>query len=238
MKPVRFGLSRLKRFAGCSSMPIGLGLLLAFTSGNWFIQATIAPLVAQAYTSRTEVTLDLQPNEPYDVLLRRAEAVARAATQRSFDRDILITDVAITILAQSQTAIVPILSVNATRAQWRSRPDSRSWATYYTSSKLLLGFDGTQPSPAAAPAPSFSPTPAQPSSIPGQTVPNASPVPPRSPGITPPSQPADAPPAPTPVPSSPSEQTPVPPDSETPATQPGIGPIIPDRIPTPADIGK
>ncbi len=112
----------------------------------------IVPAAVQAYTSRVEVSLDVQPGESYDALIRRAEVVARAAAQRSFDRDILITDVLIMVTAQNEASVAPILTLEATRTQWRSIPDAHRWATYYRSSKSLLGLDGAPSSTVTAPA--------------------------------------------------------------------------------------
>ncbi|MBW4520263.1 MAG: hypothetical protein KME16_11260 [Scytolyngbya sp. HA4215-MV1] len=47
--------------------------------------AAIAPLVAQAHTARMTLMLEYHFDETYETPLRRAEAIARAAAQRSFD---------------------------------------------------------------------------------------------------------------------------------------------------------
>lgn len=119
-----------------------LAALLCLTGGGLVGQSVFSPPV-QAYTSRVDVVLDVLPEETYETLLRRAEAVARAATQRSFDRDILVTDVSVVITAQNRSSIVPILTLTATRSQWQGRPDPRNWATYYTSARGLLGLTAT-----------------------------------------------------------------------------------------------
>lgn len=123
----------LKRQALVANLAVLLGL-----AGSLLVAETIAPPAVHAYTGTVNVTIDVQPSETYDTLVRRAEAIARAATQRSFDRDILITDVSIVIIAQGTSATVPVLSLTTTRPQWRSLPDPRRWATYYSTSKALL----------------------------------------------------------------------------------------------------
>lgn len=222
--------------------------LVTLTGGTivGLIGLAIAPAPVQAYTSRLNIDLDVQPGESYETLVRRAEAVARAAAQRSFDRDILITDVAIIITAEHQSRIAPVLSVEATRNQWRSLPDPRRWATYYNNSKVLLGMDRA-PGTIAAPAPTVT----TPAAAPGTTIP-ASSTPPGTPSAIPlspaptqtpnqtPNQPSNQPSnqSPSQPPSgavnSPAGTTGTPPD----AAQPDRPQILPDRIPTPAGIGK
>jgi len=114
------------------------------------VSDAIAPKIAQAYTSRVNVILERQPNESYDTLVRRAEAVARAAAQRSFDNDILATEAEIIITGQHIGLSAPILTLTVSRENWRSRPDARRWSTYYPNSKQLLRID--DPSVAATPA--------------------------------------------------------------------------------------
>jgi hypothetical protein len=153
------------------ALPIHLGVGLGLTGGLWLAQATIAPLVAQAYTARMTLMLEYRFDETYETLLHRAEAIARAAAQRSFDQDILVTEVAVSVLGESEGATLPILTLEVTRPQWRSRPDTRYWATYFRSARNLLDLTRQQnggaparsvPSrPAAPPAPA-NPIPTQP----------------------------------------------------------------------------
>jgi hypothetical protein len=213
--------------------PTGLAFLLTLTGGGLVTQA-IAPAVVQAYTSRVEVALDVAPGESYEALIRRAEVVARAAAQRSFDRDILITDVLVLVSAQNESNIAPILSLEATRTQWRSLPDPRRWANYYRSSRRLLGMDrvpsSTATSPVAPPAPTtVTPGPANssPTSIPGQPAQPPAPLPSNSPYQRPSNGPGAAPTGGT---GGTGDATGTP--------QPARTPILPDRIQTPAGIGK
>ncbi len=118
----------------------GLSTLLVFT-GGWLGSQAIAPTMMQASPTRVDVTLDVLENETFDLLLRRAEAVARAATQRSFDREILITEVNVVIAARKGDNLAPILSLQVTRENWRDRPDPRVWSTYYRTSRRLLNLE-------------------------------------------------------------------------------------------------
>jgi hypothetical protein len=115
----------------------GLGLLL-LTGGVWVSQTALHPPVAQAYKSRVDVRLDRLRDETYQSLIRRAEIIARAAAQRSFDRDILMSEVSIMVIAEYQGAEAPLLMLEVSRQNWRQRPDTRRWATYYRTARTLL----------------------------------------------------------------------------------------------------
>ena len=196
--------------------PITLLTVLGFTGVSWLTTAAIAPQKVQAYTANVDVSLNRQTGESFQSFLRRAEAVARAAAQRSFDRDILVTQVLVTVVGQNDGAIVPVLSLAVSRQAWRNRPDPQRWATYFPNTQSLLRFDeseteepGTQP--AATPPPP--PRPGVP--VPGRRGPNAQPgtptiiqipgtpvqiqAPPGTPVTTPPTAPGSAP---TPPPAS------------------------------------
>jgi hypothetical protein len=141
----------------------GLSLLavLSLAGFSWLTTTAIAPQIVQAYTANIEVSLSRQSPESFQSFLRRAEAVARAAVQRSFDRDILVSDVDVTVVGQNNGAIVPVLKLNVTRKAWRSRPDPQRWITYLPNSDLLLGFNqptGQPEVPEPAPTPTQQPT--------------------------------------------------------------------------------
>lgn len=108
----------------------------------WLAGEAIAPGVVQAYTARVDLSIDRWPEENYETLLSRAEAAARAAAQRSFDQDILVTDVSIIVSVQNYGAIAPVLELKVSRPQWRNRPDTKLWATYYKTARSLLFFGG------------------------------------------------------------------------------------------------
>ncbi|HEY9828952.1 MAG TPA: hypothetical protein V6D26_00130 [Stenomitos sp.] len=152
--------------------PISLMAILGLVSVSWLTTSVVAPPSAQAYTARLNVVLIREVGESFQSFLRRAEAVARAAAQRNFDRDILVTDVAVTVMGQNNGAIVPLLSLDVSRPSWRSSPDPQRWITYFPNTDTLLGFDqtaeepGTQPGgtpqPLTTPSPSATPTPQTP----------------------------------------------------------------------------
>lgn len=121
---------------------LSMVILFGFTGSLYLVQEAIAPQIVQAYTQRINISLIRQPNESYDTISRRAESVARAAVQRSFDSDILVTDALITITAENNGLMAPILSVTVSRSQWQQHPDIQRWARYYPNTRSLLDFDG------------------------------------------------------------------------------------------------
>jgi hypothetical protein len=143
------------------------GLSLPLGGVFW---VAIAPCPVHAYVARTDVILDIQPEESFSAFTSRAETVARAAIQRSFDRDILVSEVRVMIVGQRQGQSSPVLSVQVSRNQWRGRPDTQRWATYLPSAKSLLGFDAKPNSPTRTLPPTATPTvPQSPRTAPGST---------------------------------------------------------------------
>ncbi|MCY7406381.1 MAG: hypothetical protein LH631_03095 [Alkalinema sp. CAN_BIN05] len=99
-----------------------------------------SPQSANAYIARQEIRVERLKSEPYDAFIRRSELVLRAALQRGFDRDVVMSSMVILIIGQHQGLEAPVMSVEVSRSQWQSRPDARVWATYYRMSQTLLGF--------------------------------------------------------------------------------------------------
>ncbi|QLE57660.1 hypothetical protein [Nostoc sp. TCL26-01] len=125
--------------------------LLLFPVPVWVVTELLFPQIVQAYTARVDLIIDRLPDETYEAILRRAEMTARAAAQRSFDQDILVTDISVIVSVQSYGAIAPVLTLDVSRKQWRTRPDPQNWATYFKSARSLLLFEQTPPpNPAAA----------------------------------------------------------------------------------------
>ncbi|MBU7583515.1 MAG: hypothetical protein KAF91_11500 [Nostoc sp. TH1S01] len=117
----------------------------------WIVAEIISPQMVRAYTARVDLIIERLPDENYETTLHRAEATARAAAQRSFDQDILATDVSIIVSVQSYGAIAPILALEVSRPQWRSRPDAQRWATYFKTARSLLFFEQTPTNPVNLP---------------------------------------------------------------------------------------
>jgi hypothetical protein len=121
---------------------------------NYFLVSAIAPLLAltsaltstltiasSAIAERREVDIRLQVNqdEGFTVMTRKAEILARSAAQRAFDREVLVSDVSVKVTAQSQDQAAIILQLIVSRSDWSSRPDPKIWATYFPMSKTLIG---------------------------------------------------------------------------------------------------
>jgi hypothetical protein len=118
---------------------IALTTALALTTtGGLLATHLAAPPAAVAYTSRLTLFLTRDANESFDVFVQRAEIITRAAVQRSFDADILITDVAITVVGSNQGISMPVLSVDVSRADWQLNPDVQYWATYFSAAEGLM----------------------------------------------------------------------------------------------------
>ncbi|WP_017713671.1 hypothetical protein [Prochlorothrix hollandica] len=118
-----------------------LGTLLGLGTGAALVQAGICPSVAQAYESQMTVTLEAGQDETYETFITRAETVGRAAAQRQFDNDILVTEVLVFVNGQKGGMEAPLLSIEASRLQWNNLPDPRRWASYYNSTRRLLQLD-------------------------------------------------------------------------------------------------
>ncbi|MGI2903977.1 hypothetical protein [Tolypothrix sp. VBCCA 56010] len=171
---------------------VPLIVLLGTAIPVWVVCEAIAPQSVQAYTARVDLAIDALPEENYETIIIRAEAAARAAAQRSFDQDILVTDVSVVVSAQNYGAIAPVLTLEVSRPQWRNRPDPQVWATYFKTARSLLFFgrDSTTTNsppavpPSATPAPQPPATPdlnktPQPTNIPLVPPPLANPEPKR-----------------------------------------------------------
>ncbi|WP_250124625.1 hypothetical protein [Chroococcidiopsis sp. CCMEE 29] len=148
---------------------VTVGVLLALGLGLGFTREA-SPQIAQAETTRVELSLDRQPNETYESLLSRAEATAQTAVQESFDQNSALTDVSIVVTAQHQGAIAPVLSLEVSRPEWVSNPNIQRWSTHFTAARSLLRFD-----------------PDLATSTPDNQPQTASPTPPRQPQNTTPS---------------------------------------------------
>lgn len=117
------------------------GLSLSMLLGGSAIALTTllsTPQIAHAYTSRVTLFVPRDPAESYDTFLRQSEAIARAAVQRSFDADLLVSEVVITIIGDNQGIAVPVMEVQVTRNEWQQRPDPQYWARYYDNASILL----------------------------------------------------------------------------------------------------
>ncbi|MDG3495025.1 MULTISPECIES: hypothetical protein [Pseudanabaena] len=120
--------------------------LLRFT--NYLLLSAIATLSTMAiagagFAERREVDIRLLVNqdEGFTVMTRKAEILARSAAQRTFDREVLVSDVSVKVTAQNlnQDQAAIILQMIVSRRDWASRPDPKIWSTYFPMAKALLG---------------------------------------------------------------------------------------------------
>ncbi|PZV12654.1 MAG: hypothetical protein DCF20_17150 [Pseudanabaena sp.] len=104
--------------------------------------STIA-IASSAAAERREVDIRLLVNqdEGFTVMTRQAEILARSAAQRTFDREVLVSDVSVKVTAQNlnQDQAAIILQLIVSRRDWASRPDPKIWATYFPMAKTLIG---------------------------------------------------------------------------------------------------
>lgn len=139
-------MSRLTRRNGTEhqGQPRPASLLLRLTLaalmgfGGVALPSLVTPPVAQAYTSRVNLYLVREQGESFETLVQRSEIIARAAIQRSFDADVLMTDVIVTVIGDNQGISVPILTVPVSRSEWQLRPDVPEWANYFEAARALV----------------------------------------------------------------------------------------------------
>lgn len=105
----------------------------------------LRPAIVQAYTTQVSLSLDVSPEESYETVSNRAALIARAAVQRSFDSDLLVTAVLVTVVAERGDMVAPIMDVEVSRSAWSNRPDVAYWSSYYLPARSLLGFDDSPP---------------------------------------------------------------------------------------------
>lgn len=103
--------------------------------------ATLLAIAVPAFAERKEVDLRLptREGENFDILLRRAETLARVTAQNAFDQEILVSDVSIKITAQDQNQAAMLIQMNVSRSDWMNRPDARAWSRYFLKTQSLLG---------------------------------------------------------------------------------------------------
>jgi hypothetical protein len=173
------------RFSRRIAATLNLSVVVGMTTAVWGMTATVVPQMVHAETTRMLIPLNREPGETYDTLIRRAEATARVLTQRSFNNNLAVTDVSITITAEREGLVAPLLRLATTREQWNSRPEPQYWTTYFKATRALLGLDGesgSEPLPLSSGA--LSPVPGTasstslpqlaPTAAPSGTIPNSS----------------------------------------------------------------
>jgi hypothetical protein len=98
-------------------------------------------IASAAIAERREVDIRIPINkdEGFTIMTRKAEVLARSAAQRTFDRDVLVSDVSVKVTDENQENAAIILQLIVSRSNWASRPDPKVWATYFPMAKALIG---------------------------------------------------------------------------------------------------
>ncbi len=110
---------------------------LGLASSLWFAQTAHIPQIAQAQTVNN-ITIERQPNETYESLVKRAEAAARAAVTNNLAPSRGATDdVSITVVAHDRGAIAPVLNLKVSRSDQFS-PNAGGEITYFQQARSLL----------------------------------------------------------------------------------------------------
>jgi len=108
------------------------------------VLSTIALSLAIASTAVAErrevdIRIPINKDEGFTIMTRKAELLARSAAQRTFDRDVLVSDVSVKVTAENKETAALILQLIVSRSNWASRPDPKVWATYFPMAKALIG---------------------------------------------------------------------------------------------------
>jgi len=105
------------------------------------IPLVMSPPLVQAATERLTVTLSRQGGERFRDLLTRAELIAQEEIERTFNADIVVSDVSLVVMGENQGLMTPLLSVDVRRDRWRRTPQLSEWVRYYSNAEELLGFN-------------------------------------------------------------------------------------------------
>ncbi|MCT7951237.1 hypothetical protein NG798_15665 [Ancylothrix sp. C2] len=109
------------------------------------------PQLLSASEALLQLSVQAQNGETYENLVERAVQVAKTAVEKAFAADLQREMVLISISGQHQGTIAPLLRLQVSRTQWQTQSETRQWATFYPSSKMLLGFGSGLP-PTTPPA--------------------------------------------------------------------------------------
>ena len=120
-----------------------LGKFINYLVVSAIATASTVAIASSAAAERREVDIRMQVNqaEGFAVMTRKAEILARSAAQRTFDREVIVSDVSVKVTAQTQEQAAIILQLIVSRSEWASRPDPKVWATYFPMVKTLIGIN-------------------------------------------------------------------------------------------------
>lgn len=140
--------------------------------GCLLFEQVYRPTGAIAQTTLNEnLTLPIGGQESFIGFIRRSEANAAVRVQQFFDRDLLRTEVGLTVMGQNGVAIAPVMRLRVSRNEWTAYPDPEIWSIYYPESAYLLNlYDDSEPSEVTPPAPP-APEPPAPMPVDGSVAP-------------------------------------------------------------------
>lgn len=119
--------------AAAATPLLGLGLILPGATAN-----PLPTPAVLATPARITLPLNRRAGESYRGFLQRAEAFAGAGIQQTFTRDILVSEVIVTVVSNNLGVSVPLMDVQVTRSQWQATPVPSAWARYYDGSPTAL----------------------------------------------------------------------------------------------------
>jgi hypothetical protein len=98
-------------------------------------------LPSDAEHREVDIRLRVNRDETYAILVRKAESLARNATQQAFDQEVFVSSVSVKVTAQSADRAAIILKLQTNRENWQNRPDPRLWSLYFPMAKSLMGIN-------------------------------------------------------------------------------------------------
>lgn len=115
-------------------------------SNNWWVSCGIAVLLpfnypAFAETKFVNISLKVEANQKFDILMQEAESIAINLIDKEFNRVSKITEVGVIVSGDRNGQEVPILSSRVSRTNWQAQPSIESWTKYFTTAEILLGFN-------------------------------------------------------------------------------------------------
>ncbi|WP_013321694.1 hypothetical protein [Gloeothece verrucosa] len=129
-------------------IPISLTTLLSCTAITWIATIGIYPSITLAKPIEFNLPIYRQPQESYNQFMQRSKNLAYSTINSRFKQDPSLDEIKVVIVGENAGAIAPVLVVKVSRQAWINSPSVEPWATYFTDSRLLLGFDQPGVSPA------------------------------------------------------------------------------------------
>ena len=140
----------------------GWSVILATVLASLFF---LFPIAANAESESIELTFEVYGDVTYESVWQDAEGLARTAIDEAFSEDSSISEVVVVIMADRNGRVVPLLSLNVPRSEWRGQSGLTQWIAWTAptfSSETLLAIGIPIPDRPAAAA---NPRPRRPTAI-------------------------------------------------------------------------